>query len=252
MGQAFADIVLNGGLLAAVPVALLAGIVSFVSPCVLPLVPGYIGYVTGAAGERTGSGASPRRGHTAVVGVALFVLGFSATFVLIGAGFGAVGWWLWEYQEVITRVLGALIIVLGLTFVGFVPWLQSVVKPRWRPRIGLAGAPLLGVVFAIGWSPCTGPVLAAISALGVTTGSALSAAVLSFVYCIGLGLPFLVLAAGFGWASRSVAWIRRHIRVINLLGGLTLVLLGLLLVTGLWNQWILSIQGVIAGYAPAI
>lgn len=251
MGSDLASIVLNGGLLAALPVALLAGIVSFVSPCVLPLVPGYIGYVTGATTAAGGSTSRAGRSRT-VTGVALFVLGFSATFVAIGAGFGVIGWWLWEYQDVIVRVLGAFIIVLGLAFMGLIPGLQKVVKPSWRPRLGLAGAPLLGVVFAIGWSPCTGPVLAAISALSVTTGSAWSAAILSFVYCLGLGLPFLVMAAGFGWATRSVAWVRRHIRLINILGGLTLVLLGVLLVSGVWNQWILSIQGVIASYVPAI
>lgn len=249
MGSQLADIILNGGLLAAIPIALLAGVVSFVSPCVLPLVPGYIGYVTAST---TGTGSTTAgRGRT-VLGVSLFVLGFSVTFVIIGAFFGALGWWLYAYQDIIVRVLGVFVIVLGLAFMGFIPGLQKVAKLQWRPRLGLAGAPLLGIVFAIGWSPCTGPVLAAISALSVTTGNVWSAAVLSFVYCLGLGLPFIVMAIGFGWATRSIAWVRRNIRIINILGGLTLVALGVLLVSGVWNQWILAIQGVIAGYVPAI
>ncbi len=244
-----ADIVLNGGLLAGAPIALLAGVVSFASPCVLPLVPGYLGYVTGATGPGAGSVVGTRR---AVLGVVLFIVGFSATFVAIGAGFGALGRWLYIYQEQITRVLGVVVILLGVSFMGFIPVLQRILKPRWRPRIGMYGAPLLGVVFALGWTPCTGPVLAAISALSLTTGSVGAAIVLSFLYCAGLGIPFVVLAAGFGWATRSVSWLRRHIRAVNIAGGVTLVTLGVLLATGVWSAWILSIQGVIASYVPAI
>lgn len=240
------DVVLSGSLAAALPVALLAGVVSFASPCILPLVPGYIGYVTATSEPgKTGRGR-------AVAGVGLFILGFSVAFVAVGAGLGALGSWLWSYQDVLARIMGAVVILLGLVFLGFVPGFQRVIRPSWRPRAGLAGAPLLGLVFGIGWTPCTGPVLAAIGTLSLTSGQVVEGAVLSFVFCLGLGIPFLLLAAGFAWAARGVSWVRRHLRGINIAGGVLLLLLGVLLVSGVWTQWILAVQGVIAGYVSPL
>jgi cytochrome c-type biogenesis protein len=239
------EIVFGGSLWLAAPLALLAGLVSFASPCVLPLVPGYLGIVGGATDGR------PRVAR-AVWGAVLFVLGFSVVFVAFGIAFGAAGLALKPWLDLVTRIMGVLIILLGLVFVGFFGLFQRTAKINLAPRVGLAGAPLLGIVFGLGWTPCIGPTLAAIFSLSLDAATPARGALLGVAYCIGLGLPFVLLAAGFQWATSSVAFLRRHVRAINIGGGILLILIGVLMVTGLWNLIIVSTQAAIGEYVTAL
>ena len=234
------DIVANGSLLLALPLALLAGLIAFVSPCVLPLVPGYLAYVTGITDAR-----DARRGRM-LIGAALFVLGFSVVFLGFFVLVGSVGVFFAIYEDIILRIAGILVILLGLVFIGQVTFLQRTLKPTWRPAAGLAGAPLLGAVFAVGWSPCMGPVLAAVSTLALGESPA-RAALIGAVYCLGLGIPFVLVAAGLSWVSGSMAFIKRHVRTINIVGGSLLMIMGLLMVSGVWRSMMLALQGVIDG-----
>lgn len=290
------EIVTDGQLLIASLVALAAGIVSFLSPCVLPLVPGYLAYVSGVAGltptapsrgaassgvassgvGATGVGvtgqtasemaaatetatalAGQRRSERAarrrvVLGSLLFVLGFTLIFVLMMALAGSVGIWLVQWERVITRVMGVLVIVMGLVFMGVFGGMQRTAKLKMKPKVGLAGAPLLGAVFAIGWTPCIGPTLAVIATLTIQSGTVSRGAWLALLYSLGLGLPFVLAAFGFGWMTSATTFFKRHIRVINLIGGALLVVIGLLMVTGLWSMMMYALQAVIPGYVPAI
>jgi cytochrome c-type biogenesis protein len=241
------QIVFSGQLLLALPIALVAGLVSFASPCVLPLVPGYLAYVGGISDP----GAKRDRSRV-LTGVALFILGFAIVFIAYGAAFGALGYWLVRWQDVVVRVLGALVIVMGLVFIGQFSFLQRTIKPSWRPATGLIGAPLLGIVFGLGWTPCIGPTLAAISALSVGSGSPWRGALLGLFYCIGLGIPFLLVALGFDWVVGSVSFVKRHIRAINIIGGVLLVVIGVLMVTGLWGDLMSQFLAVIQGFEPAL
>jgi cytochrome c-type biogenesis protein len=231
LGSWFRDTALDGSLLLAVPVAMVAGLVSFFSPCVVPLLPGYLSYTTGLSGADL---ASARRGRM-LAGSLLFVLGFSFVFVSFGALFGQVGDWLWEYQHQVTVVLGLLTILVGIAFLGAVPWLQRDWRVHRVPAVGLAAAPLLGVLFGLGWTPCIGPTLGAITTLAVNEGSAERGALLSFVYCLGLGLPFVVAALAYRRMLGAIGWVRRHQQWVTRLGGLMLVAVGVLLVTGWWD-----------------
>jgi cytochrome c-type biogenesis protein len=231
LGAWFRDTALDGSLLLAVPVAMVAGLVSFFSPCVVPLLPGYLSYTTGLSGADL---ASARRGRM-LAGSLLFVLGFSFVFVSFGALFGAVGDWLWEYQRPVTIVLGVLTILVGIAFLGAVPWLQRDWRVHRVPAVGLAAAPLLGVLFGLGWTPCIGPTLGAITSLAVNEGSAERGALLGFVYCLGLGLPFVVAALAYRRMLGAIGWVRRHQQWVTGLGGLMLVAVGVLLVTGWWD-----------------
>lgn len=237
---------LSGGLLLGAPVALAAGALSFASPCVLPLVPGYLGFVGGV--DRTGERARSR----VVLGAALFVLGFSLVFVLTFVVFGAAGYFLIRWQDLITRIAGVLVVLLGVVFIGGLGPLQRRLAPEWRPRAGLVGAPLLGAVFAVGWTPCLGPMLGVIQTLALSTGSVGTAAALAVCYSLGLGLPFVLLAVGFGWATGAVAVLRRHVRGINLAGGALLVVVGVLMISGLWTLAIGALQSSLGGYVSPI
>ena len=246
--------VASGSLLLALPLALLAGLVSFASPCVLPLVPGYLGYIGGLAEAPTAGDAvatrRPRR--RMLLGVGLFVLGFTVVFVITGVVFGAAGFLLKQWMDIIIRVAGAVVIVMGLVFIGRVTVLQRTVKPRWSVATGLAGAPLLGVVFALGWSPCLGPVLIAVNSIVIDQGDPVRGGLVAIVYSLGLGLPFIGIALGLGWATGSVAWIKRHIRAINIAGGAVLIAIGLAMVTGLWSLLMSQLTAVVNVFAPII
>lgn len=231
----------SGTLLLAIPVALIAGLVSFFSPCVIPLVPGYLSYATGLSGAELARGTGrPPRGRL-MAGSSLFVLGFTAVFVAWGALFGAAGAWLTTWQRPITIVLGVLTIVLGLVFLGVLPFFQRDFRVHAVPRVGLAAAPLLGALFALGWTPCVGPTLGVIYTLAANEATAGRGALLSACYALGLGLPFLAVGLAYQHALAAFAVVRRHQAWVMRAGGLMLVLVGIALVTGWWDyavQWL--------------
>jgi len=244
LGDSFRDTVLSGSMVLALPVALVAGLVSFFSPCVLPLLPGYLSYATGLSGVDLEQG---RRGRM-LLGSLLFVLGFSAVFVAYGTLFGSLGDWLIDYRRQISVVLGAFTVLVGVAFVGLVPWLQRDVRIHKVPAVGLAAAPLLGVLFGVGWTPCIGPTLAAVESLAVNQGTAGRGALLSLVYALGLGIPFLLAGLAFRRMLGAVRWVRRHQVWVVRLGGTMLIVVGLLLVTGLWDRWVIELQSLIGGF----
>jgi cytochrome c-type biogenesis protein len=239
VGGIFSDTVLNGSLLLALPVALLAGVVSFLSPCVLPLVPGYLGYVTGLTGVDL---AKQRRGRM-VAGIGLFVLGFTAVFVATGAVFGQLGSWLAISSGWLTRVLGIVVVLMGIVFMGGLGIFQREARVHARPPAGLWGAPLLGITFGLGWVPCIGPTLAAVQVLAFSDGpSAYKGALLTFVYCLGLGVPFLLIALGLRRGLGAMAFFKKHRRALQGAGGGLLILVGVLMVSGVWTYWISQLQ----------
>ncbi|MEV4900371.1 cytochrome c biogenesis protein CcdA [Citricoccus sp. NPDC055426] len=235
----FAEIVMDGSLLLATPIALLAGLVSFLSPCVLPLVPGYLGYVTGLTGADL---ADQRRGRM-FLGIALFVLGFSAVFVLVGIVFSQITIWLQGDGEWLTRMLGVVVMVLGVVFMGGFNLMQQDRRLHVQPKAGLWGAPVLGVTFGLGWAPCIGPTMAAVLAMS-TAGSTNpgKGAFLAFVYCLGLGLPFLLIALGLRRGMGALKFFRTHRVAVMRAGGGLLIVLGALMVSGLWNTWVVQLQ----------
>jgi cytochrome c-type biogenesis protein len=249
IADTFERTVVDGSMLAALPVAAIAGLVSFASPCVLPLLPGYVGYLGGMAGADGGRGGGQGR---LLTGVLLFVGGFTAVFVLLGVVFSLAGLALQEYMDVVLRVLGVLVIVMGVAFMGGVPYLQRERRVHLTPRQGMWGAPLLGVVFGLGWAPCIGPTLAAVLSLSFGGADPARGAVLALAYCLGLGVPFVVLAMAFARSARTLGFLRRHRRGIQVFGGALLVLLGLALVTGLWGVVANQLQGLVANFETVV
>ncbi|GAB3317966.1 cytochrome c biogenesis CcdA family protein [Geodermatophilus aquaeductus] len=271
LGESFAAVVSDGSLLLAGGVAALVGLISFASPCVLPLVPGYLAYVAGLTGAQAtaptgsaptgpapGDGAGPGSRTSATVataapprrrvvaGALLFVLGFTAVFVSFGALFGGLGRLMLEWAPLLTRLMGIVTILMGLTFLGGLHWLQRERRITRRPPAGLAGAPLLGVVFGLGWTPCLGPTLSAVNTLAYSEASAARGAALGLAYCLGLGVPFLLVALGARRALTFSAFARRHARTVMRVGGVLLVVLGVLLVTGWWDQVMLWLRAWLA------
>ncbi len=260
------SIVFDGSLWIAIPIAALAGLVSFLSPCVLPLVPGYLGFLGGAVSPRAKRVGTTRAEDAAggnivvfsrashalprgrlLVAVALFIAGFTSIFLIMGVFAGALGRLLIEYQDLITRALGLVVVALGLVFVGFFSFAQKERRPQLRNDVGLVGAPLLGLAMGLGWAPCMGPTLAAILSMAYSQADPTRAGLLAVVYSLGLGVPFVLLALGASWATRSVAFVRRHVRTVNIVGGVMLVILGLLMVSGAWTAMMSAFQGVVAG-----
>jgi len=255
MGETFSGLVTDGPLLVAAGVAALVGLISFASTCVLPLVPGYLAYVSGLVGAPAeepapgagGTATAVRTGvspHTrTVLGAVLFVLGFTAVFVAFGAAFGGLGRLMLQHADLLNRVFGVVTIVVGLGFLGWLPLLQRTSRLSARPAAGLAGAPLLGVVFGLGWTPCLGPTLSAVYSLAFSEATAARGALLGVAYCLGLGVPFVLVALGARWAMGATSFLRRHARAVTRTGGAVLVVVGLLLLTGAWTemmQWLRS------------
>jgi cytochrome c-type biogenesis protein len=232
------DYATSGPLLGAVAVAVLAGLASFLSPCILPLVPGYLSYVTGLAGADLDSGH--RRGRV-VAGISLFIAGFTAVFVTLIVLATSAAMQLMVHRRAIEIVAGVIVIVLGLAFIGLVPGLERQWRVQKLPAAGLIGAPVFGVVFALSWAPCTGPTLAAMIALGSTSGSQARAVTLAIAYSLGIGLPFIAVGLGFQRLIGVIKFIRRNSRWVTRIGGALLVLVGLALVTGVWSDLMIAI-----------
>jgi len=244
----WANTITDGSLLLALPVAAAAGLISFLSPCVLPLVPGYVSYTTGLVGADLGQA---KRGRV-LAGTLLFVLGFTVVFVSLGALFGGLGSWLVEHTVTIQRVLGVLTILMGLAFMGVLPGSAREWRIHRAPAMGLIGAPMLGILFGLGWTPCIGPTLAAVQTLALTQASALRGAVLTTAYCLGLGIPFVLVGLGLRRVAGGVGWVKRHYPLVMGLGGGLLVVLGVLLLTGVWNDWSVDMRTWVSGYQVSV
>ena len=246
--MSWASTITDGSLLLALPVAAAAGLISFLSPCVLPLVPGYVSYTTGLVGADLGEA---KRGRV-LAGTLLFVLGFTAVFVSLGALFGGLGGWLIEHTVTIQRVLGVITILMGLAFMGLLPGSAREWRIHRAPTMGLIGAPMLGILFGLGWTPCIGPTLAAVQSLALTQASALRGAVLTTAYCLGLGIPFILVGLGLRRVAGGVGWVKRHYPLVMGIGGGLLVVLGVLLLTGLWNDWSIDMRTWVSGYQVSV
>lgn len=242
MVESFQEITASGSLLLAVPVAVLAGLISFFSPCVIPLLPGYLSYATGLSAADLAAGEGERRRGRMLLGSVLFVLGFTVVFVLLGSLSGAAGDWLLDYNRQITVVLGLLVIVLGLAFAGWLPFFQRDLRVHKVPAVGLGAAPVLGFLFGLGWTPCIGPTLLVILNLAYTEGTAGRGALLAGVYSLGLGIPFILAGLAYGRAMRAFSFFRRHQVAVMRIGGVMLVAVGLMLVTGLWDHVVSWLQ----------
>jgi cytochrome c-type biogenesis protein len=230
----FAHTVTDGPLLVAALVAALVGLIGFLSPCVLPLVPGYLSYVAGLSGSTVTQAHARRR---MVVGALLFVVGFTVIFVSEGVLFGSLGSAVRNHQLVIERVLGAVTIVMGLAFFGRIAFLQREWRLHRLPAAGFVGAPLLGAAFGLAWAPCLTPTFSAVYTLAFQQGTAGRGAFLMVCYCLGLGVPFVLVALGVGWVAGALGFVRRHAGLVSQVGGVVLIAMGVLLLTGEWNHW---------------
>ncbi|MBZ5739293.1 cytochrome c biogenesis CcdA family protein [Nocardioides mangrovi] len=242
MGDWFKETALSGSLVLAIPVAVIAGLVSFFSPCVLPLLPGYLSYATGISGADLAEGRLSGKRSRMLLGSVLFVLGFAVVFVIIGSLSGAVGAWLIEWQRQLAIVLGIVTIVLGLAFAGWLPFLQRDWRIHQVPAVGLAAAPVLGFLFGVGWTPCLGPTLAAITTLSLNEGTAARGAFLAALYAAGLGIPFILAGVAYERLLGAFAFVRRHQVAVMRIGGLMLVGVGVLLLTGWWAEAVTWLQ----------
>ena len=241
MNEFFVNNLFDGFILLALPLAFVAGLLSFISPCILPLVPGYLSYA---------AGFSQARGRV-LLGSSLFVLGFSLLFLSYGALFGGLGARIAVHEEIITQVLGIFTIGLGVIFAGAFPMMPTL-RPRISTTGGLIGAPILGFLFGVGWTPCIGPALATVQTLAFSESSAFRGAVLSLGYCLGLGLPFIVTGLFFDRSARLRQFLTRNGRAISLIGGIFLIIIGLLQISGLWNTLMIDLRSVISDFAPVI
>ncbi|MEV6600426.1 cytochrome c biogenesis protein CcdA [Actinoplanes sp. NPDC051346] len=242
MGQSFADTASNGPLLLAIAAAAVAGLVSFLSPCVLPLIPGYLSYVTGLAGSDLDDTAQTRTKGRILAGTSLFVLGFAVVFSLSAALVANVGKTLQTHKQTLNIVLGVLIILLGLAFLGLVPGMQREVRINRLPNAGLLGAPVFGALFAISWIPCVGPTLGAVLGLATTAGQTDRAVTLALAYSLGLGLPFVLFGLFFRRLLGVFKAVRRNSRWVTRIGGALLIVVGVTLVTGGWNTFLIWLQ----------
>jgi len=241
MNEFFVNNLFDGFILLALPLAILAGLLSFVSPCILPLVPGYLSYA---------AGFSQSKGRV-LLGSSLFVAGFSLLFISYGALFGGFGARIAVHEEIITRILGIFTIGLGLIFAGAFPMMPTL-RPRISTTGGLVGAPILGFLFGVGWTPCIGPALATVQTLAFSESSAFRGAILSLGYCLGLGLPFIATGLFFDRSARLRHFLTRNGRTISLIGGSFLILIGILQVSGAWNYLMNDLRSVISNFAPVI
>ncbi len=235
MNGSVGEIIFSGDLVAALPIAFLAGLLAFLSPCVIPLIPGYIAYVSGFTLTAEPTPADRRR---VLFGILGFVLGMGVVFITLSIFFGTLGLLLAPYLDIVLRVAGVMLIVLGIVFAGGIPALQRDFVPQWKTRAGVWGSPFLGMVFALGWVPCVGPTLAAVQTLAWGTQDPARAAVLGVTYWLGLALPFVVVALLLGRILPALAWVRRHIKTINIAGGVMLAAIGVLMVMGLWREFL--------------
>ncbi|GGT31121.1 cytochrome C biogenesis protein CcdA [Streptomyces purpureus] len=243
------ETVYSGAMMLALPIAVIGGLVSFFSPCVLPLVPGYLSYVTGVSGTDL---AEARRGRM-VAGASLFVLGFTAVFVSGGALFGNFGTSLVGHREILSKVAGVLMVLMGLLFMGLMPWItQREFRFHKRPTAGLAGAPVLGVLFGVGWSPCFGPTLTSVNMLAFSEASAGRGAILMVAFCLGLGVPFVVAAVAFRKALGAFGWVKKHYAWVMRIGGVMMIATGLLLLTGVWDTLVQTMQSWADGFTVGI
>ena len=241
MNEFFVNNLFDGFILLALPLAILAGLLSFISPCILPLVPGYLSYA---------AGFSQARGRV-LLGSSLFVAGFSLLFISYGALFGGFGARIAVHEEIVTRILGIFTIGLGLVFAGAFPMMPTL-RPKISTTGGLVGAPILGFLFGVGWTPCIGPALATVQTLAFSESSAFRGAVLSLGYCLGLGLPFIATGLFFDRSARLRHFLTRNGRKISLIGGAFLILIGILQVSGAWNYLMNDLRSVISNFAPVI
>ncbi|MEY4322706.1 MAG: hypothetical protein RL410_487 [Actinomycetota bacterium] len=231
------EVVFSGSMLLAIPVAIAAGFLSFVSPCVLPLVPGYFSYITGLTDtELRASETNVLQRSRIVVATIGFVAGFSFLFISYGLAFGQLGNWFLQNERIVSMVLGVLIIVMGAGYLGWIPAMNQDFRPRWRIKDGMWTAPLLGLLFGLGWAPCVGPTLAAVQTLAFTEANAVRGAILSAAYCVGLGLPFLMIAIAYKKSLTATRFLRAHSRTITRIGAAFLIAIGFALITGLWTD----------------